>query len=250
MQPLYQGKIDNFCAAYAVLNGLKLIRNISTLQARVILNEMFYYEAQNLDEWLKIIHHETDYQRLVERMLHKWAATYSYKTFCPFNPQEFAIKNSNKKNSAFNAKGNGTLSDSKSDSQINSNSNPDADFYPEVDKDIMWDTLKQYTQEKESTVVLRFCRFIPNQVGPLVDHWTTLSKVTETELHFFDCSMETTGWYVIPREKVYVAPFGKLPPQSIGLLQGMTLSLDKEEFAIIPPENIHVLKVVKSAFGF
>ena len=230
MQALYQGKIDNFCAAYAVLNGLKIIRNISTMQARVVLNEMFHHEAKDSEQWLKIINHETDYQNLVSRMLAKWSSTYGYKAFCPFDPQDFAVKNPTYKKSPQN------------------NVRNPKEVFPEIDKDTIWSTLQEHTKEAGSTVVLRFCRFIPNQVGPLVDHWTTLAKITEDEMHFFDCSIEPTGWYVIPREKLYVAPFGMLPPQSVGLSQGMKLSLHKEEFAIIPPENIHVLKAIRSPF--
>lgn len=222
MKPIYQGKLDNFCAAYAVLNGLKLIRNISTMQARVILTEMFYYESQNLEEWLKVLTHETDYQALVKRMLDKWSGTYGYKHFCPFDPKVFVSK----------AKKNIFTKNVKA----------------EVDKDLLWDTLMQHTKEQQSTVVLRFCRFIPHQVGPLVDHWTTLTKITKDAMYFFDCSLEPSGWYTIPREKLYVAPFETLPPQNIAIAKGMKLSLDTEEFAIIPPENIHVLQIVKNPF--
>lgn len=229
MKAIYQGKLDNFCAAYAVLNGLKLIRNISTSQARIILTEMFYYESQNLEEWLKILVHETDYQALVKRMLEKWSSTYGYKTFCPFDPQEFISK---KKRNIFLRNTNSTTSN----------------IQAEVDKDILWNTLMKYTKAQQRTVVLRFCRFVPHQVGPLVDHWTTLEKITDDAMYFFDCSLEASGWYSIPREKLFVAPFGTLPPQNIALKKGMTLSLDTEEFAIIPPENIHVLEVVKNPF--
>lgn len=230
MKPIYQGKLDNFCAAYAVLNALKLVRNISTAQARVVLNEMFYHEAKNPEEWLKILNHETTYQSLVKRMLERWSSTYGYKTFCPFDPLDSQNFISKIKQNIFGK-------------------NAESTAQAEVDKDLLWDTLMKYTKERESTVVLRFCRFLPHQVGPIVDHWTTLIKITDDTMHFFDCSLEPSGWYTIPRQKLYVAPFGTLPPQSIGLAKGMTLSLDAEEFAIIPPENIHVLKIVKNPFG-
>ena len=243
MQALYQGKIDNFCAAYAVLNAIKLVRKISVMQSRVLLNEMLYHEAKDPDQWLKILHHETDYQDLAKRMLELWTETFGYKTFCPFNPEEFLAAQ------AVNTKATPKSSIIKkfiTKSPITENREA---FKAEVDKDLLWETLKKHTKEHESTVVLRFCRFLPNKVGPIVDHWTTLIKVTDDELYFYDCSLETTGWYIIPREKIYVAPFGALPPQAIANRENMVLTLANEEFAVISPENIHVVEIVKSPFN-
>ena len=38
-KPFFQGKLDTFCAIYAVLNALRLTHGIQTLKARDILNE-------------------------------------------------------------------------------------------------------------------------------------------------------------------------------------------------------------------
>ena len=38
MQPFYQGKIDNFCAMYAVLNALQVLFSLTPHQARRIFN--------------------------------------------------------------------------------------------------------------------------------------------------------------------------------------------------------------------
>ena len=39
VKPFYQGKLDTFCAIYAVLNALRLTHGIRVLKARDILNE-------------------------------------------------------------------------------------------------------------------------------------------------------------------------------------------------------------------
>ena len=39
VKPFYQGKLDTFCAIYAVLNALRLTHSIRVLRARNILNE-------------------------------------------------------------------------------------------------------------------------------------------------------------------------------------------------------------------
>lgn len=39
LKPFYQGKLDTFCAIYAVLNALRLTHGIRVLKARDILNE-------------------------------------------------------------------------------------------------------------------------------------------------------------------------------------------------------------------
>ena len=38
LKPFFQGKLDTFCAIYAVLNALRLTHGIQTLKARDILN--------------------------------------------------------------------------------------------------------------------------------------------------------------------------------------------------------------------
>ena len=40
LKPFFQGKLDTFCAIYAVLNALRLTHGIQTLKARDILNEL------------------------------------------------------------------------------------------------------------------------------------------------------------------------------------------------------------------
>lgn len=222
MNPLFQGKIDNFCAAYSVLNALRLVCGISAFQARDILNDTLIEKAKNSEDWKKIVCHETNYNELVRFMLEKWQETYGYSYYCPFPC-------------------------------INPNANNIRRFQPEVDLETIWEFLKNTVilsaeANKEVTAVLRFCRFLPRQAGPMVDHWSTISRITDTEIYLYDCSLEATGWYVLQREKFFSAPFGAIPPQRIGIEQQYTLNLAEEEFGVICPESIFMIERKKTAF--
>ncbi len=217
MNPLFQGKIDNFCAAYSVLNALRLICGISAFQARDILNDMFVEQAKNIEEWKKIVCHETTYYGLVRHMLEKWQTTYNYAVWQPFpcdKPNITHVKT----------------------------------FSPEVDLDTVWEFLQKNVKDKQSTAVMRFCRFLPHQPGPIVDHWSTVLRVTDREIFLYDCSLESTGWYVLRREKFFTAPFHAVPPQKIGLANQFTLNLAAEEFGVLCPESVFMAERKATAF--
>ena len=69
MQPFYQGKIDNFCAMYAVLNALQILFSIGPLQARKIFNRTLLAQAADAATFGRILEHKTDYVSLVDFML-------------------------------------------------------------------------------------------------------------------------------------------------------------------------------------
>ena len=69
MKPFYQGKIDTFCAIYAVLNSLRITHSIRTLKARDYFNEVLLELAKNTNELEAVLLQTTDYVQLVDRML-------------------------------------------------------------------------------------------------------------------------------------------------------------------------------------
>ena len=222
MNPLFQGKIDNFCAAYSVLNAFRLLFGISAFQARDMLNATFIEQARHSDTWKKIVCHETTYYDLVAGRLENGKANLAYSYYCPFPAKDFNM------------------------SRIRS-------FSPEVDIDTVWNFLQNIIDTDPSsikpvTAVLRFCRFMPNQIGPIVDHWSTIMRVTDKEIYLYDCSLEPTGWYVLHRGKFFSAPFGAVPPQRTALEQQYMLNLASEEFGVICPESIFVVEKKNSPF--
>ena len=69
MQPFYQGKIDNFCAVYAVLNALQVLFSLTPHEARRIFNRVLMEQAARPEEFRNILEHKTDYVSLVDFML-------------------------------------------------------------------------------------------------------------------------------------------------------------------------------------
>lgn len=69
LKPFYQGKLDTFCAIYAVLNALRLTHGIRTIKARDILNETLMALATNPEALRAVLTQETDYLQLVDGIL-------------------------------------------------------------------------------------------------------------------------------------------------------------------------------------
>ena len=69
LKPFYQGKLDTFCAIYAVLNALRITHSIRVLKARDILNETLMALAMSPEAFRAVLEQETDYCNLVDGML-------------------------------------------------------------------------------------------------------------------------------------------------------------------------------------
>ena len=69
LKPFYQGKLDTFCAIYAVLNALRLTHGIRTLKARDLLNETLISLAAKPDMLRDVLEQNTDYFDLVDDLL-------------------------------------------------------------------------------------------------------------------------------------------------------------------------------------
>lgn len=69
IKPFYQGKLDTFCAIYAVLNALRLTHGIRTLKAREILNECLLSLAATPKIFADVLYLRTDYVELVNDLL-------------------------------------------------------------------------------------------------------------------------------------------------------------------------------------
>lgn len=73
MQSLYQGKIDVFCAAYAVLNGLRTTHNLQLLRCRELFHQALQNIAQDPTIFAKVLAQNTDYVFWVDQMLQEHA---------------------------------------------------------------------------------------------------------------------------------------------------------------------------------
>jgi len=69
MRAYYQGKIDNFCAIYAVLNAVQVLFGLPPHQARKIFNRTLMETARDPEIFQAVLEHRTDYIDLVDGML-------------------------------------------------------------------------------------------------------------------------------------------------------------------------------------
>ena len=83
LKPFYQGKLDTFCAIYAVLNALQITHSIRVLKARDILNETLLELAGDPAAFRAVLTQETDYVFLVDGMLHTLARAYPLEVIRP-----------------------------------------------------------------------------------------------------------------------------------------------------------------------
>lgn len=84
MKPFYQGKLDIFCALYAVLNALQLTHGIRTLKAREIFHDTLASVAANPEAFREMLDQRTDYISLVDGMLRVASRIYPLRVEAPF----------------------------------------------------------------------------------------------------------------------------------------------------------------------
>ena len=153
MKPFHQGKLDVFCAIYAVLNGLKLTRQIRTLHAREILHECLLGLAQHPDAFQAVLEQRTDYVALVDTILNIQSRKMQLQVEAPF-------------------------------AQCMGMDTPN--------REVLWQHFKDWLKPGHSrAVVFRFLRYITPESLPINKHWTTAHIVEGDTLRFFDCSLET-----------------------------------------------------------
>ena len=88
LKPFYQGKLDTFCAIYAVLNGLRLTHSIRVLKARDILNETLMGLAASPEAFRAVLEQETDYCSLVDGMLRIQGRAFPLEVRQPFTDED------------------------------------------------------------------------------------------------------------------------------------------------------------------
>lgn len=69
LKPFYQGKLDTFCAIYALLNALRLTHGIRTSKAREILNATLLGISGNHQLFSDVLNMRTTYVDLVDGIL-------------------------------------------------------------------------------------------------------------------------------------------------------------------------------------
>lgn len=170
LKPFYQGKLDTFCAIYAVLNALRLLYGIRVLKARDILNETLLGLASQPEAFRAVLAQETDYVALVDSLLRIQARAFPMEIRAPFAPD-----------------GN------------DGRSAPPARKLP-PDPDTFFAACRDWLAPgRGRAVVFRFLRSLTPDGGPMNRHWTTADRVDGHILHLFDCSHEAEAILNIDR---------------------------------------------------
>ena len=69
MNPAYQGQLDVFCAAYAVINAMRHMNATRLLTCRAILHEALLDAARDEESFCALLEQRTDYVDWVDAML-------------------------------------------------------------------------------------------------------------------------------------------------------------------------------------
>lgn len=91
MKPFYQGKIDTFCAIYAVLNVLRRTNGIRTLKAREIFNNMLMSLVASPSLFQQVLQMTTDYVRIVDSLLTYCSRLYPISVERPFASDDVEV---------------------------------------------------------------------------------------------------------------------------------------------------------------
>lgn len=168
MKPFHQGKLDVFCAIYAVLNGLKITHGLRTLRARDILHETLLALSTNQDAFRAVLEQRTDYVRLVDGMLHIQCRKLPLRVERPFADETTRVASGS---------------------------------------DAVWNACARWLHGGPSRAILfRFLRYMAPEVPPLNKHWTTVCRMEGDTLHFFDCSHEEEAVYKVTRSGFVTRP--------------------------------------------
>lgn len=168
LKPFYQGKLDVFCAMYAVLNAVRLTHGIQTLKARDLLNTTLFGLSRNPLVFRDVLEQKTDYVFVVDGMLNMAAKKYPLQVVKPF----------------------------------------DAENMPDVDKfwETCFDWLNPNGAKAEGrAIICRFLRYEPLKNTCIVKHWTTIDSMDKEKMHLFDSSHEAESIQNISKNKIVVA---------------------------------------------
>lgn len=164
MKPAYQGQIDVFCAAYAVLNAMRFIHETRLLECRAFFHEALLQVSRDEEQFRAILSQQTDYVDWVDAMLHTLRQKRLLTSTVPF-PTVFP--------------------------------GPHA-----VPPETIWETLQTWLDGGSQRVALfQFVRhLIPGQV--VIRHWTCALPPSGTTLPLFDCSLEPGSVQRIEKEQL------------------------------------------------
>ncbi len=92
VRPFYQGSIDTFCAAYAVLNAVQITHGIKAMQARNLFNKLMLTISRDEIVFTRILTLKTNYVAMVDVFLKICAKEYPIKVRKPFENENCSLE--------------------------------------------------------------------------------------------------------------------------------------------------------------
>ncbi len=162
MNPAYQGQIDVFCAAYAVINAMRRIHGTRLLGCRELLHEALLDAAGKPEFFAALLKQQTDYVDWVDAMLGRLTRKGMLHVETPY-PDSF----------------------------------PGPDAVPPAE---LWTTLERWLSgNPRRAVVFQFVRhLVPAQI--VIRHWTCGCTPQEDVLPLFDSSLEPGAVHAIDKD--------------------------------------------------
>ncbi len=206
MKPFYQGKVDVFCAIYAVLNGLKVTHQIRTMQARTIFHETLMGLAHNPRLLLTVLEQQTDYVPFVDAILRVQCQKYPLAVENPF-PDSSAL------------------------------------YAPSCHE--VWDVVENWLYPPDDfteharkienvpsrrAAIFRFLRYTSPDAEPVNKHWTTTYIMQNECMDFFDCSLEEGGVYSFHKGGFVTRP----------------QDIDEDHLCCLEPHSIRLLRATEN----
>lgn len=190
MQRFYQGQLDFFCAAYAVINTLTALYGISLSQARALLASALTDVARHSALWQAMLFNATDFYWLTEYMLLACSKspTYSIRVFRPFAAAR-------------------EIPETALDlAQASAHALPGSVV---TDADIIWPALEEWLPatrvqpragSAHRAAILRFHRYIRYVSNPVVSHWSVMDCHHAGVFQLRDASKEENALYSLSRD--------------------------------------------------
>lgn len=186
LAPFYQGQLDVFCAAYAVLNALRFMYRIRPLEGRELLHEALLDAVDHPETFRELLDQRTDYTGWVDSILKRRVHLGGLHVEIPFPPApEPAICSSGSETDA---------------SPVTGASVPDGRSTPGPAQ--VWETLVAWISSGTGHCALfQFIRFLPVQ-DARIRHWTCCGEHDSNELALYDCSRERSALKRIARSRL------------------------------------------------
>ena len=191
MRIFYQGQLDFFCAAYAVLNALALVNGLPLAKARNLFAATLTDISSDARLWQATLRNETDFYWLVNHMLAGVQKEFSLRVWRPFVPESTTV--SGLQTSLHDA----PLQAQERIAGVNAADTPDLGT--------VWQTLQSWLPNgKESTtpgraVILRFHRYLSLGGLPVISHWSSGARVLGGMLMLHDASKEEGALHSLVR---------------------------------------------------